>query len=417
MIFLIRKIFLFFLAFFGPMWVRFPEQTYYLQGPGSPAKDFTRIESETYYFDPASYEMQTGWLDLDGSRYYFADDGAMQTGICSIDGRKYCFRRDGKMHTGWFRNGNTYFFREDGQMLTGWTEIDGAKLFFSEDGIMQTGMREIDGGTYYFAGNGAMQTGWQDMKDGKRYFDPDSGRMCTGWLDLGGRRYLMNNGIMATGWLNIDGIDYYFDKDGNVCIGKTYSEGDSAFYYLFPDGGYARNVSIDGLFYGGDGKLQYLTDDYYTDGRDVYIDFQSYPLYGRLYIPDVNISVGLGYIGDVYHGLLSQQYVDMQDMAAYLDFQDFGDDSVVIADHKHQGFERIKKCTPGMRAYVKTDDDFRIYECYDIGNGYNDYDNVYDRDGNNIYCNGHDTLSLYTCNADSHHVTIVKFVRVDTPDK
>ena len=76
--------------------------------------------------------------------------------------------------------------------------------------------------------------------DGKRYFDPDSGRMCTGWLDLGGRRYLMNNGIMATGWLNIDGIDYYFDKDGNVCIGKTYSEGDSAFYYLFPDGGYAR---------------------------------------------------------------------------------------------------------------------------------------------------------------------------------
>ena len=39
--------------------------------------------------------MMTGWLDLDGKRYYFNNDGVMQTGDVEIDGQTYHFNADG----------------------------------------------------------------------------------------------------------------------------------------------------------------------------------------------------------------------------------------------------------------------------------------------------------------------------------
>ena len=409
---LIRNMVLVILALFCPLWVRFPAETYYIQPNGTVASGFTEIDGETYYFSPDTNAMETGWLSLDGERYYFDGDGVMRTGINEIDGNTYYFDIDGKLRSGWVDDGGKRYFDADGRMAVGWKDIDGSRYCFSDNGMAKTGICEIDGQVYCFDGNGAMRTGWQSDDSGTRYFDTDTGMMRTGWIDDDGKRYLSEDGLMCVGWTDIDGARYYFSGDGVLCTGKTCVDG-SSFYYLYEDGGYAKDTTIDDVYYDGEGVMQSLTDTYYTDGGDTYIEFQPYPLYGRLYIPDVGVSVGLGYIGDTHHTQLSQDYVDMRDTAAYLDFQDFGDDSVVIADHRTQGFERIKGCSAGMRAYIKTDESFRIYECYDIGNGYNDYDDVYDRDGNNIYYNGDGTMCLYTCNEDSHHVTVVKFRMTD----
>lgn len=39
--------------------------------------------------------MQTGWLELDGNRYYLNADGVLQTGDVTIDDELYHFGADG----------------------------------------------------------------------------------------------------------------------------------------------------------------------------------------------------------------------------------------------------------------------------------------------------------------------------------
>mgnify|MGYP002225397931 CR=1 FL=1 len=38
-----------------------------------------------------------GWVNINGNRYYFHDDGHAQTGLAVIGGERYFFRTDGSM--------------------------------------------------------------------------------------------------------------------------------------------------------------------------------------------------------------------------------------------------------------------------------------------------------------------------------
>ena len=49
-----------------------------------------------YYFS-ANGIMQTGWLDLAGTRYYLDKNGAMVTGTKIIDGSQYTFDSKGML--------------------------------------------------------------------------------------------------------------------------------------------------------------------------------------------------------------------------------------------------------------------------------------------------------------------------------
>lgn len=57
-------------------------------------------DANWYYFDERGY-MKTGWIDLEGSRYYCdpagTPSGAMVTGICVIDGTEYQFGESGAL--------------------------------------------------------------------------------------------------------------------------------------------------------------------------------------------------------------------------------------------------------------------------------------------------------------------------------
>ena len=68
----------------------------------------------SYYAKPV-----TGWQEIDGSHYFFAEDGAM--------------------HTGWLEDGqNRYYFAADGKLQTGHLEIDGARYYLQENGTPYT---------------------------------------------------------------------------------------------------------------------------------------------------------------------------------------------------------------------------------------------------------------------------------------
>ena len=77
--------------------------TRYLDYHGDPLTDWQLIDGVWYYFDPGSEgAMVTGWLELNGSRYYLGPDGGRLGGWFTVDGGTYYFSpTSGAAATGW----------------------------------------------------------------------------------------------------------------------------------------------------------------------------------------------------------------------------------------------------------------------------------------------------------------------------
>ena len=100
-------------------------------------------KGKKYYFTSGEGIMATGWLkNSKGQKRYF-------------------HRTSGVMATGWLKNTSKnisyYFDPETGYMTTGWRRISGKKYYFStSNGSMATGLKTIDGKKYYFKTDGSM---------------------------------------------------------------------------------------------------------------------------------------------------------------------------------------------------------------------------------------------------------------------
>ena len=80
-------------------------------------------------------EPPTGWLEINGMRYYRFPDGTHATGWFEDNGKTYYIAPNGFMHTGWLeQDGKTYYFKEDGTMAVGEIQIDGVNYHFTADG-------------------------------------------------------------------------------------------------------------------------------------------------------------------------------------------------------------------------------------------------------------------------------------------
>ncbi|MBQ9843671.1 MAG: D-alanyl-D-alanine carboxypeptidase family protein [Oscillospiraceae bacterium] len=80
-------------------------------------------------------EPPTGWLEMNGMRYYRFPDGTHATGWFEDSGKTYYIAPNGFMHTGWLElDGKTYYFQEDGSMAVGEIQIDGVNYHFTADG-------------------------------------------------------------------------------------------------------------------------------------------------------------------------------------------------------------------------------------------------------------------------------------------
>ena len=193
---------------------------------------FASEDGHTVYY--ADNRKATGFLDIDGYRYYFQKDtGYMLTGIRTIDGA-------------------TYYFMTNGRMYRGFKTINGSKHYFDpETGKMAKGLTKIKGNTYYFIlSNGRMYKGFKTINGSKHYFDPDTGRMVKGLINIKGNTYyFMTDGRMYKGFKTIDGYKYYFSPDtGRMAKGFT-KIGDHTYYFL-KSGKMMRSLNkIDGNTY------------------------------------------------------------------------------------------------------------------------------------------------------------------------
>lgn len=62
--------------------------------------------------------LHTGWLELDGKRYYLGEDGILQTGWLELDDKRYYLQEDGTMARGEVPiNGRSHFFTSDGNEI------------------------------------------------------------------------------------------------------------------------------------------------------------------------------------------------------------------------------------------------------------------------------------------------------------
>ncbi|MBR4290252.1 MAG: D-alanyl-D-alanine carboxypeptidase family protein [Oscillospiraceae bacterium] len=226
-------------------------QIRYLDEDGDPVSGWYEVESNIYYFDPASFAMQTGWVDLSDGRYYLGSDGIRRTGWQTIDGKRFYLDENGAMFTGWLETdegmlylnaqGNpqsgwveleegTYYLDENSIRQSGWLELDEKQFYFDEDGRLHTGWLELEEGTYYLNGEGNPLTGWQTVED-KVYYLNEEGIMQTGWLELDGNRYyLCGDGSRYTGWLDMGEYQYYLKEDGTAAKGRLDIDGQTHYF-------------------------------------------------------------------------------------------------------------------------------------------------------------------------------------------
>ena len=207
------------------------------------------LENGKYWCGEDGFIVGNGFVDIDGSTYYFKDYKRAK-GLTKIGDDYYLFNAgNGKMYkdaTMWV-GANDYgiesgmhYFDKDGKMFipapesgTEIVEEDG-KLYLKVDGvIMKDGLHEVDGEYYYAQKDGTLavdKTIWVDQRNGLipekgdwHYFDAEGKLQQTGFVDGGdGYTYYYDKNVLALGFTKI-GDDYYLFNAGS---GKMYKDAD-----------------------------------------------------------------------------------------------------------------------------------------------------------------------------------------------
>ena len=270
------------------------------------------LASGTYYLDPETGKMVTGWKSIDGAQYFFQNTGAMKIGWLQLDGKWYYLREDGRMAksgaliidgyahgfnvygewTGPYKKGSFavdgvfYYSLGGGVLAKGWVRVDGYWCYFNNDGSSYTGWLEQNGKTYYLREDGTMAVGWTDVESESwvydRYYFNADGSMRTGWLKYGENwYYLQADGVMAVAQNKIGSKNYFFNDQGVMQSGgwiryQMFSYVDAALYYYAAD---------DGILYTGWRMIGDQWYYFYKDGHraeETYIDIYYMDANGRI---------------------------------------------------------------------------------------------------------------------------------------
>ena len=185
-----------------------------------------------YYLD---WKPLTGWQDLEGSRFYFREDGTLCTGWQTIGTDTYYLGTDGRLATGWLQlPEGKYYLGTDGIRVSGWQELEGQRHHFDDSGKMTTGILIENGAAYLFDAQGQLSTGWVTL-DGKNYYADENAHPLFGWVEIDGKtHYFDETGAAASGWVRLDGFDYYFYTDGSPAQGEEIIDGQT--HYFAPNG-------------------------------------------------------------------------------------------------------------------------------------------------------------------------------------
>lgn len=200
-----------------------------------------------------------GWQTENGNTYYYSN-GQKATGVKDINGSQYYFNDQGQQQKDYFLNQNnhTYYFQADGTRLNdGFYTNWGHTYYFQADGTrLDDGFYNNWGHTYYFGKDGTrLDNGFYTNWGHTYYFQADGSRLDNGFYNNWGHTYYFqaDGSRLDNGFYNNWGHTYYFGKDGARLDNSVYTNWGHT-YYFGNDGALVQNsdVTVNGKKYHAD---------------------------------------------------------------------------------------------------------------------------------------------------------------------
>ena len=245
--------------------ISFGDTSYYMGSDGSIQNGIVKANNGRSYYSGENgiIQKKAQWIDFDGKRYFSNVEGMLyQNQVITFGDVGYCMGEDASVQYGIAKAGNKYYYTDENTGIlikkTGWIETSGKRYFSKADGSLYQNQFISFGDTYYYCGNDAAivknstqvvsgvlyrfdgimikEGGWGEYNGNKYYKNPATGFPYKNqWVTFGRTWYYANSqGFMVSGWQTIGGYKYYFYSDTK---------------YM------ARNVIIEGLSIGDDGRV------------------------------------------------------------------------------------------------------------------------------------------------------------------
>lgn len=194
---------------------------YYFGSDGSMQTGWANIENTTYYFDNSG-EALTGKSEIQGVTYNFQETGTLESGWTE-DG-SYNNEKGFKVANAWVNDdsGKSYLDENGNPVKSTFAEIEGSRYYFNDEGKAAVGTVDVDGTTYYTDDQGIVRTGWQNENGATTYYNEDGSLNTEAYRDIDGQTYAFNDdGTLMTGGER-DG--YSIDETGVISIAPVQEE-------------------------------------------------------------------------------------------------------------------------------------------------------------------------------------------------
>ena len=223
----------------------------------------------------------TGWIDMDGDRFYLQDGNALSNCTAQIDGTYYGFSNSGTMYRAEdfsianreTRENGYYRAKEDGSLYENewYVTEDGSWYYYGDAGKAYSGLREMNGKNYYFGYAGQQYRNTCVASDGECYYCAPDGEIHilnnSGWTNLGEKTFYVKDGEALSNCIEkINGFSFGFSESGIMYCNKAFT-----LYDFKEDHAYSYRADEDGILYE---NRWYTAKDglnyYYGDGGQAY---------------------------------------------------------------------------------------------------------------------------------------------------
>ena len=237
---------------------------YYFDENGVSMRNWFRQKGEEwFYYDAEGRLVKSVELDIEGKHYKFKSSGATYLGWDETEEGKYYYTGNGyrAVNQGVEIDGSWYYFKEDGQILTGWREKDGEYYYYDEEGRLLTNQGiKVDESWYYLTGSGRrLRSEFRQKGEDWFYYDANGCLVKNLDTEINKHRYIFqSNGAAYRGLKTENGKIIGFDPYGRQAFDAGVE--DSGYWYYFDASGnmmknWWRTKNGGRYYYQSDGKL------------------------------------------------------------------------------------------------------------------------------------------------------------------
>ena len=205
----------------------------------------------------AAEQSNTGFVHKDGKVYY-VENGQLTKGWKSINAKS----EDSKegTHKVWI------YVSQTGEVQTGWVQDNGSWYYLSEltgeqkgIGLMQKGFLEVNKTFYYFDESGAMKENqWFQTTEGWYYADKSGAVKVDEWFQVGNKWYVASGKgtILTNVFITYQDEVYHFNASGEMSENEWF-EVNGGWFYASKSGAILRNTTTpDGYYVNANGIAQ-----------------------------------------------------------------------------------------------------------------------------------------------------------------